>query len=46
MGLRGRALIHEKFSWEVIGGQMSALYTWMQGGSTPDNVYLDLGGNS
>jgi len=46
MSLRGRALIHEKFSWEVIGGQMSALYTWMQGGSTPDNVYLDLGGNS
>jgi glycosyltransferase involved in cell wall biosynthesis len=46
MSLRGRALIREKFSWEVIGRQMSALYTWMQGGPAPTNVALDLGGKS
>ena len=44
MSLRGRGLIREKYSWEVIGRQMSALYTWMEGGPAPDNVVLHLGG--
>jgi glycosyltransferase involved in cell wall biosynthesis len=46
MSVRGRTLIREKFSWEVVGRQMSELYTWMEGGSVPCNVTLDFGDKS
>lgn len=44
MSLRGRLLIERNYSWQVVGEQMSAVYSWMQGGSVPSNVAMDPGG--
>jgi glycosyltransferase involved in cell wall biosynthesis len=40
MGQRGQALIHERFRWPVIGGQMAEVYDWALGGSAPTNVEM------
>jgi glycosyltransferase involved in cell wall biosynthesis len=44
MSASGRLLVQNKYSWSIVGKQMSALYSWMQGGSLPDNVVIDFGG--
>jgi glycosyltransferase involved in cell wall biosynthesis len=31
MGLRGRELVHERFDWPAIAGEMRTLYEWMLG---------------
>ncbi|MEI7576162.1 MAG: glycosyltransferase [Armatimonadota bacterium] len=39
MGLRGRELVKEQYSWGSIALRMEALYTWLlQGGTAPDFV--------
>jgi poly(glycerol-phosphate) alpha-glucosyltransferase len=39
MGRRGRALVEERFSWEVVGRQYTAVYSWLLGGGpTPGCV--------
>lgn len=38
MGQQGRELIHEKYSWPVVGAQMASVYRWVLGGSRPDCV--------
>jgi glycosyltransferase involved in cell wall biosynthesis len=44
MSRNGQSLIEKSYSWQVVGEQMSSLYSWMQGESIPDNFPLDLGG--
>jgi poly(glycerol-phosphate) alpha-glucosyltransferase len=42
MGVRGRALVAEKFSWPRVGQQMRAVYEWVLGGGTrPETVRFD-----
>ena len=42
MGIRGRQLIQQKYSWAPIGRQMTAVYEWMAGRSRkPDCVVED-----
>ena len=36
MGSRGRRLVQKNYSWQMVGQQMSAVYSWLQGGSVPD----------
>ena len=38
MGARGRDLVTQRYSWPVIGQQMSELYEWAAGGKEPRNV--------
>ncbi len=40
IGLRGAKLIRADYSWPTIGAQMADLYTWLQGGSTPNSFEL------
>jgi len=35
MGLRGRRLIEEKYSWDGVAKSMKTLYEWMLGGGNP-----------
>ncbi len=47
MGIRGRTLVAEKFSWPRIGQQMRAVYKWVLGGGTPpETVRLRSGARS
>jgi glycosyltransferase involved in cell wall biosynthesis len=42
MGARGRAWMARDFSWEGVGRDMAALYSWIiSGGARPDCVRLD-----
>lgn len=42
IGLRGRNLAEERFSWEGIAAKMKSTYEWMLGGGTePDCVWTD-----
>ena len=42
MGLRGRALVENKFSWEQAAREMAAVYRWiLAGGTPPDCVYFN-----
>jgi glycosyltransferase involved in cell wall biosynthesis len=38
MGERGRHLIEERFTWSVVGRQMTEVYEWLLGGSRPHSV--------
>ena len=39
MGLRGRKLVEENYSWDHVAGQMAAVYRWLVGGGpAPDCV--------
>ena len=38
MGERGHDLVAQRYSWPVIGQQMSELYEWAAGGKEPRNV--------
>jgi glycosyltransferase involved in cell wall biosynthesis len=35
MGHNGQRLVHERFSWDVVGRQLAALYEWVLGGGAP-----------
>ena len=41
MGLRGRALVQEKFTWQTIAREMRLLYEWMLGGGERPASLLD-----
>ena len=43
MGANGQRLVAERYSWPVVGEQMSALYSWLQGGPYPATVEVDSG---
>lgn len=40
MGRRGKQLVRERFSWNVVARQMAELYAWVQGGARPRTVEL------
>jgi glycosyltransferase involved in cell wall biosynthesis len=40
MGANGRHLVSRRYSWPVIGEQMSRVYRWLNGGSVPVQVEL------
>jgi glycosyltransferase involved in cell wall biosynthesis len=40
MGLRGRRLVEERYSWSHVGRQMSEVYAWVLGGARPDSVEI------
>lgn len=40
MGARGRRLIEERFTWSVVGQQMTEVYDWLQGGLRPRSVEI------
>jgi glycosyltransferase involved in cell wall biosynthesis len=44
MSTKGHSLVQKRYSWRVVGEQMSALYSWMQGGPVPTNLSLEMGG--
>lgn len=35
LGDNGRRLVHERFSWDVVGQQLASLYRWVLGGGVP-----------
>jgi glycosyltransferase involved in cell wall biosynthesis len=35
MGDNGQRLVRERFSWDVVGGQLASLYAWVLGGGAP-----------
>lgn len=35
LGVKGRALVAERFTWQTIAAQMREVYDWMLGGGTP-----------
>lgn len=35
MGLRGRSLVENKYSWDSVAQEMSSVYHWILGGGTP-----------
>ena len=39
MGMRGRKLVEEQFTWDRIAVQMKAVYKWCLGGVKPDCVF-------
>ena len=42
MGMRGRQLVEDKFSWTCIAEQMMSVYRWViEGGEKPDCVMMD-----
>lgn len=40
MGLRGKQLIARRYSWEVVGKQMSSLYRWVENDCLPADVEI------
>jgi glycosyltransferase involved in cell wall biosynthesis len=40
MGLRGRKLMEEHYSWPSVAKDMKAVYKWMLGGGTPPKCVL------
>lgn len=40
MAANGRQLVARRYSWQVIGEQMSAIYAWLNGGPAPSQVEL------
>lgn len=38
LGMKGRTLVAERYSWDVIGRSMSEVYRWMLNGGTPPAV--------
>jgi glycosyltransferase involved in cell wall biosynthesis len=43
LGANGRRLVAERYSWTVVGEQMSALYAWAQGGDLPTAFEIEPG---
>lgn len=43
MGARGERLVQTRYSWTAIGEQMAGLYEWLEGGSKPSQVDIDMG---
>jgi glycosyltransferase involved in cell wall biosynthesis len=42
-GANGRRLVSRRYSWRVVGEQMTALYTWAQGGGLPTTFEMESG---
>jgi len=40
MGLRGKQLVASRYSWEVVGRQMSSLYRWVENDCLPADVEI------
>lgn len=40
MGLRGKQLVANRYSWEVVGRQMSSLYRWVEDDCLPADVEI------
>ena len=40
LGSHGRRLVHDRFTWPVVGHQMAELYRWVQGGPRPESFEL------
>jgi glycosyltransferase involved in cell wall biosynthesis len=40
MGLRGRRLVEERYSWSCVGRQMSEVYAWALGDAPPGTVEI------
>ncbi len=40
MGSRGRALVHERFRWDVIARQLHSVNSWVLGGGAPPECVL------
>jgi glycosyltransferase involved in cell wall biosynthesis len=38
MGQNGQRLVRERYSWDVVGRQLAALYEWVLGGGVPPDV--------
>ena len=43
LGANGRRLVAQRYSWRVVGEQMSALYAWAQGGDLPTAFEMEPG---
>ena len=41
MGAKGQQLVRDRFAWNVVGAEMRALYSWVEGGPEPADVRLD-----
>jgi glycosyltransferase involved in cell wall biosynthesis len=40
IGCNGRDLVEQRYSWPVVGRQMTAIYEWVQGGGKPTDVEI------
>ena len=40
IGVRGRALVRERFTWASVGAEMAAVYQWVLGGGPPPSCVL------
>jgi glycosyltransferase involved in cell wall biosynthesis len=40
MGMRGKQLVANRYSWEVVGKQMSSLYRWVENDCLPADVEI------
>lgn len=41
LGIRGRALVSERFGWDAVGAELHAVYTWLLGrGDRPASIHL------
>jgi poly(glycerol-phosphate) alpha-glucosyltransferase len=40
MGARGKALVCDRFTWQSVGEQMTAVYQWLLGGGPPPSCVL------
>ena len=40
LGANGQRLVNSRYSWQVVGEQMSSLYRWLEGGSKPAQFEL------
>lgn len=43
MGLNGRRVIEQKYSWDIVGAQMAAVYGWVAGGGSAPAVDIRMG---
>ena len=41
MGLKGRNLVKQKYSWDFVAREMASVYQWMLGGGNSPNCILD-----
>ncbi len=43
LGSNGRRLVAQRYSWRVVGEQMTALYAWARGGDLPTSFEMESG---
>jgi len=44
MGECGKFLVHNRYTWPVVGAQMAEVYEWVLGGPKPASVECFAGG--